>query len=152
MSVSFSGQQPNTFPVNVRAIIDNNFVNNVALPTATTAAVVANTNSIDLQVATPYPTTEVINVAIIIGASTGTANNKNVNAVLQVSSNNANWANSAIFATPLVQATDNNAQGFAIAQTNIKLDPGSVRYIRAQFTTEANGGTPSGNGTIQLLF
>ncbi len=150
MSVSFSNQlTPNNYPTNVRAVIDNNFVQVVALAAN---AVAANTGAIDLQQATPYPTTEIVNVQILIGASAaGTTNSKNVNAVLQVSSDNSNWANSTIFANPLVVTVDNGGV-MAAASANIKLAPGEVRYIRAQFKGEAAGGTPASNGTIQLLF
>lgn len=150
MSVSFSNQlTPNNQPTNTRAIIDNNFTQLIALAANATAA---NTNVIDLQQAVPYPTTELVNVQIIIGASaSGTTNSKNVNAVLQVSSDNSNWANSTIFANPITTAVDNS--GVMASNTiNIKLAPGEVRYIRAQFKGEAGGGTPVANGTIQLLF
>lgn len=157
MSVSFANQlTPNNAPTNTRAVIDANLVQTVALPAA---SAVANTNAIDLQESVPYPTTETINVQIIVGASTNTANSKNVTAVLQHTTantdgtaNSAAWANSAVLATPLVRATDNAGGGFAATSTTFKLPPGEYRFIRAQFATEANGGTPNGTGTIQLLF
>lgn len=157
MSVSFSNQlTPNNYPTNQRAVIDNNFVQVVALGANNTAA---NTNAINLQQATPYAATEIINVQVIIGASTGTTNSKNVNAVIQHTTantdgtaNSAAWANSNIFANPLAMATDNAGTGFAVVTANVKLPPGEIQFIRAQFLGEAGGGTPTGNGTIQLLF
>ena len=149
MSVSFSNQlTPNNYPTNARAVIDINFVQTVALAANST---VANTNVIDLQQATPYPVTEIVNVQILTSASaSGTTNSKNVYAVLQVSSDNSNWANSSIFATQLL-GTDNSGV-MAAGSANIKLPPGNPRYIRAQFAGEAGGGTPVANGTLQLLF
>lgn len=150
MSVSFSNQlTPNNYPTNQRAVIDNNFVQSVTLPTGTN---IANTGTIDLQQATAYSTTEIVNIQIIIGASTGTKNNGTINAVLQVCTDNATWANSTIFANPLAVATDNNNTGFAQVQANIKLDPGCPRYIRAQATGNEAGGIPTGSLTIQCLF
>ena len=149
MSVSFSNQlTPNNYPTNARAVIDNNFVQSVALPAASATA---NTNSIDLQQGTPFPTTEIINVQILTGASaSGTANSKNVNAVLQTSADNSTWANSNVIAAAVL-ATDNSGV-LAAGKYEFKLPPNNARYIRAQFLTEANGGTPSANGTLQLTF
>lgn len=157
MSVSFANQlTPNNYPTNARAVIDNNFVQSVTLPTGTN---VANTNAINLQQATPYPVTEIINVQLIIGASTGTTNNGTINCVLQHTTansdgtaNSAAWANSTVFANPILVATDNNNTGFAQATANIKLPPGELQFIRAQFTGNDAGGVPTGSGTIQLLF
>ena len=157
MSVSFANQlTPNNQPTNQRAVIDNNFVQAIGLPPGTT---VANTNSINLQQAVPFPVTEIVNVQIIIGASTGTKNNGNINAVLQATTantdgtaNSAAWANSSFVANPLVIATDNNNTGFAQVQSNIKLSPNELQFIRAQFTGYEASSIPSGKGTIQLLF
>ena len=156
MSVNFTNLlTPNNYPTNQRAVIDNNFVQVVSMNA--NAATATNTNSIDLQQATPYPVTEIVNVQIAIGAATagnGPANSANINAVLQVSSDNVTFANSTIFATPLL-STGAAANGLLAASTsNIRLAPGEVRYIRAQFKGEATAATYNGtiNGTIQLLF
>jgi hypothetical protein len=147
MSVSFTNQlTPDNQPTNTRAVIDTLFVQSVALAANSTAA---NTNVIDLGWA--YPVTEIVNVQILIGKSaSGTTNSKNVNATLQVSSDNSNWANSTIFSAQIM-GTDNSGV-MAGGSANIKLYPGCPRYIRAQFTGEAGGGTPVANGTLQLLF
>jgi hypothetical protein len=156
MSVSFANQlTPNNYPTNQRGIIDNNFVQTISLNAANTT--VSNTNTIDLLQSTPYATTEIVNVQVAISACTnglGPTNSKNVNAVIQVCSDNATWANSTIFATPLLVASS-TANGLVTAVTaNVKLSPNEVRYIRAQFAGEATGGTPNIalTGTIQLLF
>ena len=156
MSVTFSNLlTPNNYPTNQRAIIDNNFVQIVALNAANTTA--TNTNAIDLLQATPYPTTEIVNVQVAIGAvanGLGPLNSKNINAVIQTSADNSTWANSTVYATPLLVASS-TANGLIVAVTaNIKLFPGEVRYIRAQFAGEAAGGTPNNAllGTLQLLF
>lgn len=160
MSVSFSNQlTPNNYPTNQRAIVDNNFVQVVAMNA--NAAAATNTNAIDLQQATPYPTTEIVNIQIgmtAVGNGNGPANSGNINVVLQVSADNSNWANSNIFATPLLSVAASNGS-IAATYANIKLDPGvansnTSRYIRAQFKGEATGGTYTAgpNGIIQLLF
>ena len=156
MSASFSNLlTPNNYPTNVRAIIDNNFVQVVALAANNTPA---NTNSIDLQQATPFAVTEIITVQLLTSASaSGTANSKNINAVLQSTTANTDgtansgaWSNSK-YSPVFVMATD-NAGVLAIGTANIKLAPGEKRFIRAQFTGEAAGGTAVANGTLQLLF
>ena len=156
MSVSFSNLlTPNNYPVNQRAVIDNNFVQVINLNTMANANTI-NTNTIDLMQATPYPTTEIINVQVAIGTCAnglGPTNSANINCCLQVSSDNSNWANSALYFNPLLSITASN--GSITGNTaNIKLAPGEVRYIRAQFKGEASGGTPNNalTGTLQLLF
>jgi hypothetical protein len=155
MSVSFSNQlTPNSYPTNQRAILDNNSIQVSSLNVA--GANTTNTNSIDLQQSTPYPVTEIVNVQIgvnTVANGLGPANSANTNAVLQTSSDNSNWANSAIFATPLLTAASTNGAVTATV-ANIKLPPGNARYIRAQFAGEATGGTPNiaYQGTIQLLY
>jgi hypothetical protein len=156
MSISFSNLlTPNNLPVNQRAVIDNNFVQVAGLNA--NAAAATNTGSIDLQQAVPYPVTEIVNVQVGLSSVSnlmGPANNASINAVLQVSSDNSNWANSTVFATPLLSVAAANNSTFPGGTVNIKLDPGSSRYIRAQFAGQATGGTYNGtiNGTIQLLF
>ena len=160
MSVSFSNQlTPNNLPYNARSVVDNNFVQVVALNA--NAAASTNTNTIDLLQATPYPVTEIVTVQIgvtAVGNGNGPANSGTINAVLQVSADNSNWANSNIFATPLLSIAATNGS-IAATSCNIKLDPGTAnsntsRYIRAQFTGVATGGTYTAgpNGFIQLLF
>ena len=160
MSVSFANQlTPNNVPFNARAVVDNNFVQVVAMNA--NAAAATNTNSIDLQQSTPYAVTEIITVQLgmtAVANGKGPANSANINAVLQVSADNSNWANSNIFATPLISVAA--SYGLIVATScNIKLDPGTpnsntARYIRAQFKGEATGGTYTAgpNGFIQLLF
>ena len=114
-------------------------------------------NTIDLQQATPYPTTEIVTVQInMTGCANGLGptNSKNINGVIQVSSDNSNWANSTLYATPLLVSGATANGLLTAATTNIKLAPGEKRYIRAQFTGEAGGGTPNNAvvGGIQLLF
>lgn len=160
MSVSFSNQlTPNNFPTNQRAVVDNTFVQVVAMNA--NAAAATNTNAIDLQQATPYSVTEIVTVQIgmtAVGNGNGPANSGNINAVLQVSADNVAWANSNIFTNPLISVAASNGS-IAATYANIKLDPGTTgsntaRYIRAQFKGEATGGTYTAgpNGVIQLLF
>jgi hypothetical protein len=160
MSVSFANQlTPNNYPTNARNIIDNNFVQVVGMNA--NAAAATNTNAIDMQQATPYPVTEIVNIQIGmtgVGNGNGPANSGNINAVLQVSADNITWANSNIFATPLLSVAASNGS-IAATSITIKLDPGiansnTARYIRAQFKGEATGGTYTAgpNGFIQLLF
>jgi hypothetical protein len=137
MSVSFSNLlTPNNLPYNARSVVDNNFVQVIALNA--NAAATTNTGAIDLQQAVPYSVTEIVTV--------------------QVSADNSNWANSNIFATPLISVAASNGS-IAATSCNIKLDPGTAnsntsRYIRAQFAGVATGGTYTAgpNGFIQLLF
>jgi len=156
MSVTFSNLlTPNAYPKNVRAVIDNNFVQVVALNAANATA--TNTNSIDLQQATPYPTTEIINVQLSVNSvanGLGPTNSKNINGVIQVSSDNVTFANSTLYATPLIVASTDANSKVTGTSANIKLAPGEVRYIRGQFAGEAGGGTPNNAllGTIELLF
>ena len=52
MSVSFTGITPNNAPTNQRAVLDANYIVNVALPNAANAT---NTNALDLRNNTPFP-------------------------------------------------------------------------------------------------
>ena len=97
MSVSFAGITPNNYPTNSRTVRDANWSVNIALPASATSV---NTNALDLQVATPYPTTETINARVSVGAA-AVGNNVNVTVVLQNTSANADGtANSAYSFTP----------------------------------------------------
>jgi hypothetical protein len=139
----------NAAPANTRAIRDINYIANVALPNA---ANTVNTAGLDLIQATPYATTQYVIAQVIIGAGNG-ANNKNVNAVLQDSADNSNWANIVGLAAPLMVSADNNGGGLTSNSFGVLLPPTCRRYIRAQATGEANGGNAANaNLTCQLLF
>lgn len=152
MSVSFSSLTPNNYPTNSRTVRDANWSVNVALPASATSA---NTNALDLQVATPYPTTEIINVRVSVGAA-AVGNNVNVTAVLQHTeantdgtANTANWVNIPTLGTSSITVTT------AIAAQNFdyKLPPGCKEFIRSQFIGPANvGNLAAATGTLELLF
>ncbi len=158
MSVNFAGIVPNNYPVNTRILIDTNYVVNIALPNA---ANTVNTNNLNLLNATPFPTTETINVQVLTTQSTG-ANSKNINIVLQHTpansdgtANSAAWANIPQLAAPLVVIAGNATNFPAYTDNNgvVKLPPNTKQFIRAQATGEANGGNASdGTLTLQLLF
>lgn len=163
MSVSFVGLTPNNYPTNDRAVLDYNYIVSVALPNA---ANTVNTNALDLFSAAgqkvpatyPYPTTETVNVKILTTASTA-ANSKNINIVLQHTgalSNGAvdtgNYANVATLGAPIKIVTGNST-AHAATTTNVKLPPGTLQFLRAQATGEANGGDASdGTMTLELVF
>jgi len=122
MSVNFAGIVPNAYPFNNRIVLDANYITpNVALPAG---GAVANTNALNLLVATPYVTTETINVLAVIGVqgTANTANSKNCNVYLQHTTantdgtpNSSNWVNIATLGP--VSAVDNAGGGWA-AQVN----------------------------------
>jgi hypothetical protein len=136
-------------PVNARQLIDQLYVVAASLPNA---ANTVYTSGLDLLSATPYPTTDRVDVNIISAPGLGN-NNKNINYFLQDSSDNGNWTNVAYLAAPLFQVLDNGNTNTNAANVVIKLMPGGRRYIRVGATGEANGG-PGTNGltTLQLLF
>jgi hypothetical protein len=136
-------------PVNARSLIDQLYVVTASLPNA---ANTVNTSGLDLLQATPYPTTDRVDVNILITAGLSN-NNKNINYVLQDSADNITFANVVYLATPLFQVSDNTNTNFNSANVTVKLQPGGRRYLRLQGTGEANGG-PGTNGlaTLQLLF
>jgi hypothetical protein len=139
----------NAAPANTRAIRDINYIANIALPNA---ANTVNTNSLDLIQAVPYPTTQYVIAQVTIAAGNG-ANNKNVNAVIQDSADNSNWANVVGLAAPLMVSADANGAGLTSNSFGVLLPPTTRRYIRAQATGEANGGNAANaNLTLQLLF
>ncbi len=159
MSVNFSGITPNNQPYNDRLVLDQNYIVNVALPNA---ANTVNTNKLDLFAAAgaplpntlPYSTTETINVIILTTQSTG-ANSKNINVVLQHTgqlSNGAvdtsNWVNIPTLGAP-IKVVAGNAANYPASTTKTKLPPGTLQFIRAQATGEANGGDAS-DGTLAL--
>lgn len=140
----------NGTPTNARALLDYNFIASIALPIAGNTA---NTSGLDLVQAVPYPTTDRIDVQVVTAGGNG-ANNKNINFVLQESADNGNWTNMVYKKAPLFQTVDNNGGGFNNATVVVKLDPGCLRYIRAQAVGEANGGNAANGGsvTLSLLF
>lgn len=152
MSVSFAGITPNNYPTNSRTVRDANWSVNIALPASATSV---NTNALDLQVATPYPTTEIINARVSVGAA-AVGNNVNVTAVLQHTeantdgtANSANWVNIPTLGTSTVVVTTAiTAQNF-----DYKLPPGCKEFIRSQFIGPANvGNLAAATGTLELLF
>ena len=134
---------------NARRLADADKSVNVALPNA---ANTVNTNSIDLEQVSPYPTTEAFQVRIQISAATG-ANSKNINARIQDSADNSNWTNVAVLGNPILTAVDNANAGFTATEVYVQLPPSIRRYIRVQATGEANGGNAAdGTVTATLVF
>ena len=135
---NFSGQQPNNYPTNTRAVVDANFLITLALPASATTA---NTNAMNLQVATPYPTTETINVGVNTSAS-ASGNSVNGTIVLQhTSANTDGTANAAAWTNIPTLGTSSIVEGASTtaATTNTyKLPPGCLQFIRAQVTLPAN--------------
>lgn len=159
MSVNFSGITPNNQPYNDRLVLDQNYIVNVALPNA---ANTVNTNALDLFAAAgaplpntlPFSTTETINVIILTTQSTG-ANTKNINIVLQHTGqlsngavDSANYANIPTLGAP-IKIVAGNAANYPASTTKTKFPPGTLQFVRAQATGEANGGNAS-DGTLTL--
>lgn len=163
MSVNFSGITPNNQPYNDRLVLDANYIVSVALPNAGNTV---NTNALDLFNAggavlpntLPFSTTETINVIILTGLATG-ANSKNINVVLQHTGqlntgavDTSNWTNIPTLGAP-IKVVAGNATNYPASTTKTKLPPGTLQFIRAQATGEANGGDASGaNLTLELGF
>jgi hypothetical protein len=154
MSVSFSNLlTPTNLPTNDRLLQDALVSATVALPAT---AALANTGNINLQVATPYPTTETINVLV---STTASANGNSVNGtiVLQDAATNSDgtantttWANIATLGT--VKIVEGASATVATSNT-FKLPPGCRQFIRAQAQLVANTADLSdSNMTIKLLF
>lgn len=160
MSVSFSNQlTPTNQPYNLRILEDATLSKTAAMPVATAFS---NTSHIDLAVATPYPTTETINVLVDIGAvAAGVNTGNNATVVLQHTSANAvagdgtpnavAWTNIPTLGTSTVVAAAN-----AVAAQNFtyKLPPGCLQFIRAQIRPIASSTDTwnTGNITLKLLF
>ena len=153
MSVNFSGQVPTNYPFNSRILADANFIRTLALPASATTA---NTSNLDLQVATPYPTTETINVSVSTTASVN-GNSVNGTIILQHASansdgtaNTATWANiPTLGAVAIVEG----ASSTAATSYTYKLPPGCLQFIRAQVTLPANTASlADGTLTLSLLF
>lgn len=148
--MSLANGLTNTLPFNQRELLDENFIVTASLPNA---ANTVNTSGLDLVQATPYPTTDRIDVNILCNGLGVGANNKNINFRLQDSPDNTNWTNVAVFANPIVQTNDNGNTFMNATGIIFKLAPTSQRYIRAVALGEANGGNSSaGTFTLQLLF
>jgi hypothetical protein len=133
--------------INERRLLDASLKKTVALPTG---AATANTNSVDLGQATPFPITEAFHVKISTSVAAG-ANNKNITVRVQDSADNETFAN--IAAVGALTVTDANGAGFPAGSLIVSLPPSTKRYVRAQATSEANGGA-SNNGalTVDFLF
>lgn len=138
-------------PINERRLKDALLSANVALPNAANTTC---TNSLDLQAATPFPTTEKFQVLIETSTANG-SNSKNINCRLQHSddANVANFVNIAELGNPLLRVTDASNAGFPAANLRTALPPTAKRYLRAVATGEANGGDAGGGTlTVTLLF
>lgn len=131
--------------VNERRLQDDSLNKSVALPTG---AATANTNSVDLGQATPFPITESFHVKLSTSTAAG-ANNKNITVKVQDSADNSTFAN--IAAIGALTVTDANGAGFSAGTLTVSLPPTTRRYVRAQATSEANGGA-SNNGTLTVDF
>lgn len=128
-----------------RRLQDASLDKSVALPTG---AATANTNAVDLGDAAPFPITESFHVKLTTSTAAG-ANNKNITVKLQDSADNTTFANIAELGALTV--TDNNGAGFPAGTLTVQLPPDTRRYVRAQATSEANGGA-SNNGTLTVSF
>ncbi len=119
----------------------------IALPNA---ANTVNSAAIDLEVASPFPTTGRFSVKISNTAAAG-ANTKNVNFRVMDSADNSSFTNVAQLANPIYQVADSS--GLPAGSVTIMLPPNTRRYVRATALGETNGGDAS-NGTfkIELLF
>jgi len=156
MSVSFSNQlTPTNYPVNTRILKDATLSETVAMPVA---AARANTGDIDLTVATPFPTTETINVYVDIGAA-ATANDGNDGAVIlqHTSANSDATANGAAWANiPTIGPSTVTIAANAVAAQNwtYKLPPGCYQFIRATYVPIASctDTLSDANLTCTLLF
>lgn len=132
-------------PVSERRLEDASLNKTVALPTGVATA---NTNSVDLGQATPFPITESFHVKLSTTVATG-ANNKNITVKVQDSADNTTFAN--IAAIGALTVTDANGGGFPVGTLTVQLPPSTRRYVRAQATSEANGGD-STDGTLSVDF
>lgn len=149
MSYTNTSNPPLNQPFNQRLLVDNIYVVTANLPNA---ANTVNTSGLDLLSVVPYPTTDRVDVNILVLGGLSN-NNKNINYVLQDSADNGNWTNVAYLKAPLFQVADNTNTNFNNANVIVKLMPGGQRYLRLQGTGEANGGAgTSGLVTLQLLF
>jgi len=131
--------------INERRLLDASLNESVALPTG---AATANTNSVDLGQATPFPITESFHVKLSTTVAAG-ANNKNITVRVQDSEDNTTFAN--IAAIGALTVTDANGAGFPVGTLTVSLPPSTRRYVRGQATSEANGGA-SNNGTLTVDF
>lgn len=128
-----------------RRLQDASVNKSVALPSGATTA---NTNSVDLGDAAPFPITESFHVKLSTTAATG-ANNKNITIKLQDSADNSSFANIAELGA--LTLTDNNGAGYSAGTLTVQLPPDTRRYVRAQATGEANGGNAA-DGTLTVAF
>jgi hypothetical protein len=130
-----------------RRLQDAAVTQTVALPTG---AATANTNSVDLGQATPFPITEAFHVKLSTTVATG-ANNKNITVRVQDSADGTTFAN--IAAIGALTVADANGAGFPAGSLTVSLPPDTRRYVRGQATSEANGGdSTDGSLTVAFLF
>lgn len=123
---------------------DAELLRTVALPSG---AATANTNSVDLGKATPFPIQNSFSVKLSTTVGNG-ANAKNITCRVQHSDDNATFSNIAeLGALVVTEATGSYPAG----SMTVTLPPGTKRYVRAQATGEANGGNAS-NGALSVEF
>lgn len=132
-------------PVSERRLKDASLSRNVALPSG---AATANTNSIDLGQATPFPVTESFLVKLTTTTANG-ANSKNITCKLQDSADNTTFTNIAELGSLVV--TDAAGAGYPAGTITASLPTSTRRYVRAQATGEVNGGNAA-NGTLTVEF
>ncbi len=116
------------------------------------AANTVNSNGIDLEATTPFPTHIEARISVVGGTG---ANNKNINVRLQDSIDDVsgNYANIALLANPVLRNVDANGAGHPASNVNVVLPQNCRRWIRAVALGEANGGDSSDSTfTLELLF
>jgi len=146
MAVSFANQlTPTNLPANTRILEDATLKATGTLPASNTTS---NTGVIDLFNATPYPTTETINVKIDYTATTGNASNSNGTLVLMHSADNSTFANiPTLGSSPIVMANT-----VAAASYTYKLPPGCYRYIKCSANQPNVTNLSASVLTMRLLF
>ena len=149
MPAPVSSPAPTQLPDNERLLRDALISATVAGPTTTNVAATVNTPGIDLTQAVPFPIGDKITVRLT-GSAGNSANNKNLNYVLQHSADNntSNYVNIPTLGAPVAVHAGVNA-AIAASTDLIALPPGTKEFIRAQCTGEANGGF-DGSVTIVL--
>ena len=159
MSVSFANQlTPTNWPVNTRILEDATKAVTVAMPVA---AAWVNPAHIDLTVATPYPTTETINVYLSAGVSAAGNTGNNCAVAIQHTSVNAVAGDGTPNAVAWTDVPNlgalswiGNLTASAAQAWTIKLPPACNQFIRCQMrpVAAASDTLSDANIAMKLLF
>ena len=134
-------------PSNTRALLDQNYVKTVTLPTGTGG--VSISPSLDLLQAAPWPSVERVILDLKIPATPALASAGTLTATIQDSSDDATFTAIASLNTTVSTAAGG---GGPAVETQYALPIGTRRYVRVRIVQTGTGDNSAVSAILQLQF